>query len=710
MSFLATAQLVQINDYNSDLVYTADAKVQLHELKNYASVLTDSLNNLTLQDIISGKYDNRFKALSAFTQPAQPYITYWQKINIKAEGTISNWWLMFAEDTAFKDFNAQNGYVDIWYADSAGKITDHQRTGVFVPRSEKTIKENPGLCRVLLSVVSGETKSIYVKIYNEYEAAIISSPQLRNPVIGIPESAAKLGMSILSSCVFLFSILSFFFFFFVREKAYLFFAIYTFMLSQHYLLLQSDIPFVDWYIPEHPHLSVAAFYLLAMGSFIFYALFGRYFINLPQLSRRLDIVFRWALSFWIISLLILILALAFTRHMMPVEINFIFIFLFLVFLIRIAFFNTMLTRLYVAGALWLICFTILGLLRGNGIISLPFNPWPIGQIGQILIYALAIAYKVRLNEKARAQAELIRVRNVELAGLYKESEIQKKEIEIQKNNADQALVELKATQKQLIQSEKMASFGELTAGIAHEIQNPLNFVNNFSDLNKDLLSELDQEIEKGNIAEAREIVADIRINEEKILHHGQRADDIVKNMLQHSRTGTGEKELIELNALADECLRIAYHAFLSGRKGFASKNEDFHVVLKTDFDPTIGKMVLIPQDIAKVLLNLYNNSLYALAKRQLENTDKAWLPHLLITTIKILSTVEIRVRDNGGGIPENIQDKIFQPFFTTKPTGQGTGLGLSLSYDIVIAQGGKISIVNNPGACVEFIVTLPYNS
>ena len=219
----------------------------------------------------------------------------------------------------------------------------------------------------------------------------------------------------------------------------------------------------------------------------------------------------------------------------------------------------------------------------------------IGQVGQILIYAAGLAYKVRMNEKARAQADLIKVRNVELANLYEESKKQKEEIEIQKKNADEALVELKAAQTQLIQNEKMASLGELTAGIAHEIKNPLNFVNNFSEVNTELIDEMQQEIDKGNLNDVKAIATNIKDNQQKITHHGKRADDIVKRMLQHSRSSSGVKEPTDINALADEYLRLAYH-------GLRAKDKLFNATTKTDFDESIGKINIIPQDIGRVIL------------------------------------------------------------------------------------------------------------
>jgi signal transduction histidine kinase len=270
-----------------------------------------------------------------------------------------------------------------------------------------------------------------------------------------------------------------------------------------------------------------------------------------------------------------------------------------------------------------------------------------------------------------------------------------------KKTVEKAYTELKSTQSQLIQSEKMASLGELTAGIAHEIQNPLNFVNNFSEVNTELIDELEQEVNKGNMDEVKAIAKDIKENEQKINHHGKRADGIVKGMLQHSRTSSGVKEPTDINALCDEYLRLSYH-------GLRAKEKSFNATMKTDFDESIGNINLIPQDIGRVVLNLINNAFYAVDEKKKKNGD-TYEPAVSVSTKNIGGKVLISVKDNGNGIPQKVLDKIFQPFFTTKPTGQGTGLGLSLSYDIVKAHGGELKVQTKDGEGSEFIIQLPTN-
>ncbi|MGK2862644.1 MAG: tetratricopeptide repeat-containing sensor histidine kinase [Chitinophagaceae bacterium] len=287
--------------------------------------------------------------------------------------------------------------------------------------------------------------------------------------------------------------------------------------------------------------------------------------------------------------------------------------------------------------------------------------------------------------------------------LYRNNQHRKKTNETlrQRNEKiENTLHQLRSTQTQLIQSEKMASLGALTAGIAHEIQNPLNFVNNFSDVNEELLTEMKDELSKGKIDDAIALANDVIENQKKINHHGKRADAIVKGMLQHSRSSSGIKEPTDINALADEYLRLTYH-------GLRAKNKEFKADFNTDFDDSIGKINIVSQDIGRVLLNLINNAFYSVNEKK-KSKDETYQPAVLVQTKNLNETVEIIVSDNGNGIPESIKEKIFQPFFTTKPTGQGTGLGLSLSYDIVKAHGGEIIVETKEGEGTEFIIQLPY--
>jgi signal transduction histidine kinase len=288
--------------------------------------------------------------------------------------------------------------------------------------------------------------------------------------------------------------------------------------------------------------------------------------------------------------------------------------------------------------------------------------------------------------------------------LKKENKILEEKVKHRTVQLQKSLEDLKATQSQLIQSEKMASLGELTAGIAHEIQNPLNFVNNFSEVNTELTDELKEELNKTNLSPAEKlpiekIADDIKVNQQKISFHGKRADSIVKGMLQHSRSTNGQKEMTNINTISDEYLRLAYH-------GLRAKDKSFNATMKTEFDENLPKINVVAQDIGRVILNLITNAFYAVTEKK-KTAAPGYEPTVTVITKKSNGIVSVTVKDNGDGVSKKVLDKIFQPFFTTKPTGQGTGLGLSLSYDIIKAHGGELKVKTKEGEGSEFIIELP---
>ena len=317
--------------------------------------------------------------------------------------------------------------------------------------------------------------------------------------------------------------------------------------------------------------------------------------------------------------------------------------------------------------------------------------WAFGIL--VSIFTLILFYR-RHKERLEREKEIERNQLIKRQKEELEMEVEERTVELK-----QSLKNLKSTQSQLIQSEKMAFLGELTAGIAHEIQNPLNFINNFSEVNNELLHEMKDEMSKGNIEDVNAITTSIIENEKKILHHGKRADAIVKGMLQHSRASTGRKDPADVNALVDEYLRLSYQSM-------RAKDKSFNATLKQDFDPTIGKINIIPQDIGRVLLNLYSNAFYAVSEKKKQQPE-SYEPCILVSTKRTSDKIEIRVKDNGNGISQKVIEKIFQPFFTTKPAGQGTGLGLSLSYDIIKAHKGELKVESKEGNGAEFVIQIP---
>jgi len=321
----------------------------------------------------------------------------------------------------------------------------------------------------------------------------------------------------------------------------------------------------------------------------------------------------------------------------------------------------------------------------------------------LLVY-VAMRFKEIIKEVRDNAKQVVQLSEEKKQQALNQQKILQEEVNRQTAELRSTLDNLKSTQTQLIQSEKMASLGELTAGIAHEIQNPLNFVNNFSEVNIELIEELRSE--KLKVKSERdekledELLNDISQNLEKINHHGKRADAIVKGMLMHSRASTGQKELTDINELADEYLRLAYH-------GLRAKDKSFNAKFETDFDPNIGKINIIPQDIGRVLLNLFTNAFYSVTEKN-KHHPANYEPCVSVSTKKLQDKVDVKVKDNGMGIPQKVMDKIFQPFFTTKPTGVGTGLGLSLSYDIITkGHNGQLAVETKEGLSAEFTITLP---
>lgn len=303
-------------------------------------------------------------------------------------------------------------------------------------------------------------------------------------------------------------------------------------------------------------------------------------------------------------------------------------------------------------------------------------------------------FKLERTEKVKRTTAIL------LEETIGELEKKRRSIEVTNEELSESLKELKAAQAQLIQSEKMASLGELTAGIAHEIKNPLNFVNNFSEVSNELIDELNEEIINGDFEEVKAISTDLKLNLEKILHHGKRADGIVKGMLQHSRSSTGTKEPTDINQLTDEYFRLAYH-------GLRAKNKSFNATLETNYDENVKKVDIVPQDIGRVILNLFTNAFYAVDEKKSNSNSADYEPTVSLSTEKTKENIIIKVRDNGNGIPKQVLEKIFQPFFTTKPAGKGTGLGLSMSYDIIKAHKGKLEVNTEAGTYTEFKIILP---
>ena len=525
--------------------------------------------------------------------------------------------------------------------------------------------------------------------------------------------------SILFGFLILAALFNAYFFLIVRERVYLLFSLT--LLSR---AIASFVQDTDFFFREYPSTKWDLFLIFILLYFFFWIHFVRFFLETFKHFPRWDQVLI-GMSIYLIIIWTLVF-----MHISPGDEPRFGIIMFVVFITFLLFIRSgnksVRWRIVailpaMAGVLLIpLCNYLFMLLERYTGISIPSSiTWlnnnfntieQIGLIWLLLFFSWSLIQRYqqlqkRIAEETLAKERLAKEKEIERNQLIAEQKA-KLEIQVTERTIElkQSLEDLKGTQSQLIQSEKMASLGELTAGIAHEIQNPLNFVNNFSEVNKELLNEMSEEIEKGNYTEVKTIAKDVIDNQEKINHHGKRADAIVKGMLQHSRISTGQKELTDINALADEYLRLCYH-------GLRAKDKAFNATIQTDFNENIGKINIARQDIGRVLLNLYNNAFYSVTekrKKQPENYE----PTVTVTTKAIKPPLggwglEIRVKDNGVGIPQKVLDKIFQPFFTTKPTGQGTGLGLSLSYDIIKAHGGELKVETKEGESAEFIIRLP---
>jgi two-component system NtrC family sensor kinase len=604
------------------------------------------------------------------------------------------------------------GYADVYTQNAIGKW-DHKISGHEVPWSQRDGLKK--MMQVTYTIQPGEELLLYERNVFDYN---FDRPQNFVFRVGLTDKVIQKnydnGSSVLPAFIFgiflLAALFNLYFFMVVRERVYLYFSLAIAFESFARFLDGTDILF-----REQPVIGLYVLYECFAIFFFFFIHFVRYFLETFKYVPRWD---KWLVGLGLYSIVfgILMIPNITTAYINP-GLGTLYFFILITFILFLNSGNRS-VRLRVMAALpgifmlMLLIVPIYAFLlsKSPGI----FITW-LGDnftlLEEIGLAWLLIFFSISLFRRYQQLQKQIAFEAVEKEKIAKEKEIERSQlieqqkVELEKTVEERtaelkhSLNELRSTQAQLIQSEKMASLGELTAGIAHEIQNPLNFVNNFSEVNSELIDELDDEAQKGNIDEVKSIAKDIRENSEKINHHGKRADAIVKGMLQHSRANTGKKESTDINALADEYLRLSYH-------GMRAKDKTFNATIKTDFDNTIGKINIVPQDIGRVLLNLFNNAFYAMNEKA-KLSANSYQPIAKVITRKLNDKIEIRVEDNGVGIPQKVVDKIFQPFFTTKPTGQGTGLGLSLTYDIIKAHGGEIKVETKEGEGSEFIVWLP---
>jgi signal transduction histidine kinase len=619
-----------------------------------------------------------------------------------------------------------------YYINRNGKW-DVYEGGFYYPRKKLNGLNLNNYTRVVLK--PGETVLVYNRIHEFITGSLGFQNKIKvqfnftNPILLSQyiqdESIYEAGVhdSILLGILLLACFFNLFIFFTVRERVYLYFSLYALFMGVGRTWNEAYFVFLR----EHRVLWFWIYYLIVWNfTFFLRTIFIQSFLRIrdhaPQWNRLLTWFNFITLAFACLG--VLFFYTIYTMEIPIASISFaVFRLLFdllpmtLTFLVLISFLilwkdkspeRSLKALVFPLMSLWWIGDSITVLYRDYGFIafSASFTVWENNSwflIETFCLGLLVLTFSWLLLLRFRQLQGKIATDALEREK-EKNQLIEQKRIELEKTVEERtaelklSLDHLRSTQAQLIQQEKMASLGELTAGIAHEIQNPLNFVNNFSEVNAELLSEIKEQIQQGNFNEVQKIVNNISDNERKVIHHGKRADSIVKNMLQHSRSTSGEKELTDINALADEYLRLSYY-------GFRAKDKAFHAAIKTDFDKNIGQINLVQQDIGRVFLNLFNNAFYAVTEKKIKSGD-GYEPLVSVSSKKANGIVEIKVDDNGGGISQKVLDKIFQPFFTTKPAGQGTGLGLSLSYDIIKAHGGEIKVETKDGDGSSFIVQL----
>lgn len=603
-----------------------------------------------------------------------------------------------------------SGKADVYVLDKGKWV--HYQTGAEVPWSKKDGDKSNN--SIPYTIEAGHEIVVYINEQGSHEAPrignfvkVVTEAYLDKNIF-VPEHVITFGLAgfILFGMVF-----NLLFYYVSREKLYL---VYSFLLFFAALTIADDALY-SLYFKEHTQWYVYFEMFTGFGFIIMFTYTFRYFFSMKDYFPRWDKILTY-LPIFLIVCLVFSLVLYVCRNMESLNYLKIAILIFLglsgiaALILFLGFLVILIwvliifarrkdkeARLFTIAIVPFFASFVLTIMLKVGWITSAATVWAI----IILSWGLFARYRDLQIENTRVALEKEEERNRLIA---QQNELLEHQVAERTAELRQSLLDLQQTQAQLIQSEKMASLGELTAGIAHEIQNPLNFVNNFSDVSIELLEEMGEELDKGDTEEAKAIAADVKDNLTKIAHHGRRADSIVKGMLQHSRASSGQKEPTDINALADEYLRLAYH-------GLRAKDKSFNADLITHFSEGLPKVNMVPQDVGRVLLNLFTNAFYATQQKSKQAAGSSYKPAVEVSTQLKDNAVEIVVKDNGTGIPDTIKDKILQPFFTTKPTGEGTGLGLSLSYDIVVkAHGGTIDIESTEGEGAIFIINLPVNA
>ena len=675
------------------IVLSAQSVIPLKDIKDwhpigkYTSYYEDSNYN-SIEKIVQPNIQNHFKL-------------YDQETPNLGSTADAVWFRFVVSKEVDKDFYLQIGspFIDsiALYAVNGTQVQEVQLSGDNYIFSQRAVKVNTFLFPLSIPMGAKQTYFLCTKTMQPF-----FFPLRVGTLISFMEDTHKLDLiqGIYLGFMLLIILYNLFLYFSTKEKLYVYYVAYvvsiTWFMSTvfQYVFeyLWPNTPIINQYAVASPALTM----LTA-------TLFTREFLHTSKLAPRLH---------WFSNIFIGWGAFVFALVFTPFKIPALMMAQAGIMLMAIYFLITGITvyrkgyhpaKFYLAAWSFLIIGCIAAILETINVLPVMYyiNSMQIGSSIEVTLLSLALADRINIYKKQREEAQAKALSVIQEKSLL----IQEQNIHLEQKVTERtralkkSLDDLKDTQAQLIQSEKMASLGELTAGIAHEIQNPLNFVNNFSELNRELLIELKEEIDLGNIAEVKVIANDLIENEGRINYHGKRADAIVKGMLQHSHSSSGVKEPTNINKLADEYLRLAYH-------GLRAKDKSFDATMKTEYDESIDNINIIPQNIGRVILNLITNAFYAVTEKKKQN-DIGYEPTVSVSTKRENDKIQVSVKDNGNGIPQRIVDKIYQPFFTTKPTGQGTGLGLSLAYDIIKAHGGEIKVETKEGEGTEFIILLP---
>jgi signal transduction histidine kinase len=700
LSWVKPAQ-AQDNRIPAPVSVTIDSYKSIQELPQPDWMIKEGSIPLSIEDILRGDIkDSQVLEIKPDEIIIEQFEKYWFAIEIISEVDLNNW-LLYVENT-FSGYGYSNNFSEIKsYALLNGKLGPTGMTGSFVPASKRDFNSRHTQSLLNLSLSSGSRLTLWMNISKNYiQSTTFPKLSIYDPSTSLPEFPLEKRNFLLVGSFTVIWILALIMFIYLRDKTSIWFLIFTTLVIVDNVTIWSSDPLTQLLYPENPQNGL---YLGAWSSFLVVSIliqFSRVFIDLRLKHKKLDKIILGAV--WVLffsSFILFHLSLHFENASIFMLYMLTFIGIYLVSGAVYLFLNDPLSRFMGIGILVMI---------SAQLIQMPFDKLSLAYSGLMVTVLLGVGYRIKILFKDRMQAE-----NEKKDLLMHQNSLLEKQVADRTAELSNSLTELKATQSQLVQQEKLASLGQLTAGIAHEIKNPLNFVNNFSEVSMELIEEALEEIaqieENEHASETAGILADIKSNLDKIHEHGTRANSIVSSMLQHSRGGSGKKDPTDLNALIKEYVNLSFHGMRAGKN-------PIDLEIELNLDPEIKEVPLIKEDFTRVIINLCNNAFDAMRVKKYEvqstkyeveeGNNLDYLPKLVVSTNLENGQVRISIADNGSGIPDEIKDKILQPFFTTKKGTEGTGLGLSITNDIIEAHGGSISVESDANGSI-FIFTLP---